>query len=391
MAKAASKPALKGAATVPTWPVVVLAGPGPATTYDRASASIAPEKMPQASRAPLTSKNAGVSIPSMTAADATTDSKSFADAYIALSLEAQNTKSAAIQQVLDFCRKVQEYDNQPASRQFRIGNRLRKISGRPGRRMVTRLDGSVRNLHRTDIDDLLKDKHTVKGLESRQHAQEISGSLPCERAAQLAMGAFEKNLIKGPALLYSVLVAWRSDPSKSNRYQEIWADVLKCPGPWTPFDEFTAACKTFAAQLEPDTAGDNAGLTSNGKVTEPANPNLGASTAEREAQTNAKSLGQSEKTYPLPTHSIDFTHCVWFGQTYDFHIGHQAKALGLLWAEWEKNEGGLHEKTIGKQIDSASENFRLVHVFSKHKAWGTMITKSAGRGQYKLAPPKTTE
>jgi hypothetical protein len=97
------------------------------------------------------------------------------------------------------------------------------------------------------------------------------------------------------------------------------------------------------------------------------------------------------------THSEDFTFVNWFGESYRFDDGQQAKAVGLLWAEWEKGGLGLSEKTIGERIGSGANNYRLVHTFRKtadrnasmHPAWGGMIQGS--RGTYRLITPNSRQ
>lgn len=103
-------------------------------------------------------------------------------------------------------------------------------------------------------------------------------------------------------------------------------------------------------------------------------------------------------------HSEDFTSVNWFGSKYTFDAGQQAKAVGLLWAEFEKGEHGLAERTIGEQIGSNSNNYRLAHTFRiknkrkgrgqpgflPHPAWGAMIQK-AGSGVYRLARPESRQ
>jgi hypothetical protein len=69
----------------------------------------------------------------------------------------------------------------------------------------------------------------------------------------------------------------------------------------------------------------------------------------------------------------------------------------LLWAEWEKGDFTLSEKTIGEKIISANDNYRLRHTFrvvatakkgrgkvTMHPAWGTMIV-AGGKGLFRLA------
>ena len=90
-------------------------------------------------------------------------------------------------------------------------------------------------------------------------------------------------------------------------------------------------------------------------------------------------------TKPDVAHSDDFTSVRWHGTTYEFNKT-QAHCISLLWPEWEKGKCGLSEKTIGKAISSQNDNFRLVHTFRKHPAWGTVIVQ-AGKGCYRLEAP----
>jgi hypothetical protein len=104
----------------------------------------------------------------------------------------------------------------------------------------------------------------------------------------------------------------------------------------------------------------------------------------------------SGKQTKQTTHSVDFTSVVWFGTPYSFAKGLQAQSVRVLWEAWENGTPSLSEKTIGEEAGSASDNFRLEHVFKPvkkrtrkrepHPAWGTMI-KSAGKGLFTLSPP----
>ena len=86
-------------------------------------------------------------------------------------------------------------------------------------------------------------------------------------------------------------------------------------------------------------------------------------------------------------HSGDFTSVIWYGKKYSF-TKTQAECIKYLWEEWEKGGLSLSEKTIGELIDSASDNYRLMHTFNrgKHPAWGSMIT-SVGKGIFALRKP----
>jgi hypothetical protein len=86
------------------------------------------------------------------------------------------------------------------------------------------------------------------------------------------------------------------------------------------------------------------------------------------------------------THSEDFTSVRWNGKQYQFNKT-QARCIELLW-----NNDSLSEKTIGEKIESAADNFRLMHVFRNRRgkgmnpAWGKMIVKY-GKGIFGLNRP----
>lgn len=90
------------------------------------------------------------------------------------------------------------------------------------------------------------------------------------------------------------------------------------------------------------------------------------------------------------SHSEDFASIRWNGKTYNFNDT-QAIIVKLLWAEWEADRGGLHQQTIGEEIGSASDDYRLHHSFRRkgidHPAWGTVI-KGDKSGKYGLWPQK---
>ena len=95
------------------------------------------------------------------------------------------------------------------------------------------------------------------------------------------------------------------------------------------------------------------------------------------------------------THSLDFTTVVWFGQRYIFAAGQQARAIALLWSEWEKGGFTLSEKTIGDHIGSSADNYELRSTFRltlpgrpMHPAWNKMIVR-VGRNLYKLQRPQS--
>lgn len=106
-------------------------------------------------------------------------------------------------------------------------------------------------------------------------------------------------------------------------------------------------------------------------------------------------VSKSAEEKPQTSHSADFTSVVWFGIRYQFKKGHQAKAVELLWKEWERGGHSLTQAAIGDEIGSCDERFELAKVFrekkprggyTRHSAWGTMI-QSVAKGAYALAAP----
>ena len=94
-------------------------------------------------------------------------------------------------------------------------------------------------------------------------------------------------------------------------------------------------------------------------------------------------------TAPPYSHAPDFTSMYWFGAHYTFRKGQQAKAVEILFREWQQGHH-LSEVKIGEMIRSESSRFRLAHLFrdrsGPHPAWGTMIQR-VSRGVYVLRPP----
>jgi hypothetical protein len=79
-------------------------------------------------------------------------------------------------------------------------------------------------------------------------------------------------------------------------------------------------------------------------------------------------------------HNKDFTSVVWYGTEYIFNKT-QGLCIECLW----RNEC-LSEKTIGEDIGSSSENYRLIHTFREHPAWMEMIVKDGCRkGIFRLS------
>jgi hypothetical protein len=87
-------------------------------------------------------------------------------------------------------------------------------------------------------------------------------------------------------------------------------------------------------------------------------------------------------------HGEDFTWVKWFGETYRFAFGNQSRSIALLWKDWEKDGLGLHEKTIGESVGSASDSFRLSDTFKDHPAWGSLIVRGDRKGIYRLKKPE---
>ena len=114
---------------------------------------------------------------------------------------------------------------------------------------------------------------------------------------------------------------------------------------------------------------------------------------------NTMSQKHQKKTAPNPEiteHSEDFTSVIWFGTNYEFNKT-QAKCVEILWKEWEKGKLSLSEKTIGEEIGSSDENYKLKNTFRTkkrnkaggyimHPAWGKMIVPAdTGKGIFKLS------
>lgn len=99
--------------------------------------------------------------------------------------------------------------------------------------------------------------------------------------------------------------------------------------------------------------------------------------------------GRSDSSYDEPKHSDDFTSVIWYGEKHEFNKT-QAEAIKHLWAEWEKGELALSEKTVGEKIGSDNNNYKLAHTFrtngKRHPALGTMI-HPLGKGKYRLGAP----
>ncbi len=103
---------------------------------------------------------------------------------------------------------------------------------------------------------------------------------------------------------------------------------------------------------------------------------------------NLREIVWTDRVAEENIHSADFTSVIWNGTNYQFNKT-QAECVKLLWQEYKKGALTLSEKTIGEEIGSDADNFRLIHVFRNHKskglhpAWGRMIVKRS-KGIYGL-------
>jgi hypothetical protein len=92
---------------------------------------------------------------------------------------------------------------------------------------------------------------------------------------------------------------------------------------------------------------------------------------------------------PSTSHSEDFSSVNWFGSQYTFNPT-QARCVASLWREWDKGGLALNQRTIGEEVGSTSDSYRLVHTFRDHPAWGVMIVQ-VGEGLFKLARPNDSK
>lgn len=91
-----------------------------------------------------------------------------------------------------------------------------------------------------------------------------------------------------------------------------------------------------------------------------------------------------------PRANKDFTRVRWFGEPHEFILGHQSRAVGVLWKAWRTTGTGLDQRTIGELIEAGSNRFRMDNTFRAkgklHAAMGQMIMKDT-RGHYRLNAP----
>ncbi len=91
------------------------------------------------------------------------------------------------------------------------------------------------------------------------------------------------------------------------------------------------------------------------------------------------------------THSPDYRKVTWYGKPYSFNKN-RAIAIKHLWIAHEDPEKvGVHEREIGKDLDTVSANYKLRQTFRQrqngkrgyHPAWREMI-EHWGQGLYRL-------
>ncbi len=81
-------------------------------------------------------------------------------------------------------------------------------------------------------------------------------------------------------------------------------------------------------------------------------------------------------------HSTDFRSVRWHGEDFVF-TAIQARIVSFLWAARDNGTPDLGYDTLLEKADS--ETKRLVDVFKKHPAWGTMIVAGETKGTCRLA------
>lgn len=84
------------------------------------------------------------------------------------------------------------------------------------------------------------------------------------------------------------------------------------------------------------------------------------------------------------SHSPDFRSVVWFGREFQF-TATQAACVEILWGAWEKGSPDVGQERILEDVGSRA--LRLLDVFRRSAAWGTMIVRGATRGTYRLQTP----
>jgi hypothetical protein len=88
---------------------------------------------------------------------------------------------------------------------------------------------------------------------------------------------------------------------------------------------------------------------------------------------------------PRMTHSADFGEVTWGDQKFVFAGPAQRAVIRVLWQAWEDGNPVLTQATIQAEAEVES---RLDQLFRGHPAWGKLIYKPGGRGQYTLREPR---
>lgn len=84
------------------------------------------------------------------------------------------------------------------------------------------------------------------------------------------------------------------------------------------------------------------------------------------------------------SHSPDFRSVVWYGREFQF-TATQAACVEILWRAWENGAPDIGQERILEDVGSRA--LRLLDVFRRSEAWGTMISRGATRGTYRLQSP----
>jgi hypothetical protein len=102
-----------------------------------------------------------------------------------------------------------------------------------------------------------------------------------------------------------------------------------------------------------------------------------------------------DKTNKECSHSPNYRKIIWYGKPYTFSKK-RAIAIQLLWEAHENpNKVGVHEREIGKALDTVNAKYRLIDTFRvKHNgkrgydpAWQEII-EHTGSGVYQLIEPE---
>jgi len=85
-------------------------------------------------------------------------------------------------------------------------------------------------------------------------------------------------------------------------------------------------------------------------------------------------------------HGDDFRSVRWAGELYSF-TPKQAEAVEILWHHWQRGTPDVGEAHLLTEIDGGR---RLVDLFKRSPAWGSMIVRGERRGTRRLNVPKET-